>query len=184
MRAIREYHGLQGGVCEVEEEAETEGAEEQETTLAQQIRHALGQAHDAQREGNLSLAAQHHKTASRLRDEMEQQGRGRSGEQQARSDAESAMNTSNARAAKETESGAGASERVAQERREQQVGASEYGEETTRESEEESAREQQPWGTEETQEGGGTDTYETGREEDGWHARGSKDCARRGRTSE
>ena len=51
------------------------------------------------------------------------------------------MNTSNARAAKETESGAGASERVAQERREQQGGASEYGEETTRESEEESARE-------------------------------------------
>ena len=77
-----------------------------------------------------------------------------------------------------------ASERVAQERREQQGGASEYGEETTRESEEESALEQQPWGTEETQEGGGTDTYETGREEDGWHARGSKDCARRGRTSE
>ena len=50
MRAIREYHGLQEGVWEVEKEAGTEGVKEQEASLAQRIRLALGQAHEAQQE--------------------------------------------------------------------------------------------------------------------------------------
>ena len=57
--SIREYHGLQEGVWEVEKEAGIEGVEGQETSLAQRIRLALGQAHEAQQEGNSALAAQH-----------------------------------------------------------------------------------------------------------------------------
>ena len=60
LRAIREYHGLQEGVWEVEKKAEIEGVEGQETSLAQRIRMALGQAHEAQQKGNSALATQHH----------------------------------------------------------------------------------------------------------------------------
>merc|ERR1711965_951858 len=105
----------------VEKKAGTEGVEGQETSLAQRIRLALGQAHEAQQEGNSALATQHHEKASRLREEMEQQGRERDEGQQARSAAVDAMDTSSTREATGTESGAGASGRVAQGRGEQQV---------------------------------------------------------------
>ena len=167
MRAIREYHGLQEGMWGVEKKAEIERVEEQETSLAQQIRRALGQAHEAQQKGDSALATQHHEEASRLREEMEQQGRERDEGQQARSAAVDARDTSSTREATGTESGAGASGRVAQGRGEQQVGVSEHGMEATRESKEESAREQKTWGKGETQEGGEADVYEARSEEMG-----------------
>ena len=117
----------------------------------------IGQAHEAQQKGSSALATRHHEEASRLREEMEQQGRERDEGQQARSTAVDTMDTSSTREATGTESGAGTSGQVAQGRGGQQVGVSEHGMEATRESKEKSAREQRTWGKGETQEGGEED---------------------------